>query len=207
MEKAKLRHLCLGPHKPESYHQINVPSMTTYEYEWQEQFKAAKADFLGLLDEFESLSEWALSRWIAEVKDRPLQNIHRKTLDNTWRQIYRKLTGGKEIPYPTHEERLGLFNEFEFIKEPRTERDVGYWVCQDCEMQSNDPTTVIRFVRICGQCGSHTLGPFLNERECTKAYHAAKGNWGIFKRMQDEDGVVMPGFEKYLRGKIGEDDE
>jgi hypothetical protein len=43
-------------------------------------------------DKFE-LSQWVISRWNAEVSQRPLENIHRRTLDDTWRQVYRHLTG------------------------------------------------------------------------------------------------------------------
>lgn len=37
------------------------------------------------------LLQWAIERWNEEVRDRPKQNIYRKTLDNTWKQIIRKL--------------------------------------------------------------------------------------------------------------------
>jgi len=47
------------------------------------------------------LARWVLGRWDAEVADRPLCNIHRRTLDETWRQIYRHLTGG-EMPRQSH---------------------------------------------------------------------------------------------------------
>lgn len=30
---------------------------------------------------------WAVSRWQAEVSQRPLANKHRRTLDDTWRQV------------------------------------------------------------------------------------------------------------------------
>lgn len=32
---------------------------------------------------------WALERWIAEVKNRPDANIHKNTLNSTWRQVIR----------------------------------------------------------------------------------------------------------------------
>lgn len=35
------------------------------------------------------LLTWAVSRWDDEVKLRPLQNVHRRTLDDTWRQVIR----------------------------------------------------------------------------------------------------------------------
>jgi hypothetical protein len=37
--------------------------------------------------------DWAVSRWQAEVANRPLQNVHRRTLDTTWRQVIRRLGG------------------------------------------------------------------------------------------------------------------
>ena len=36
---------------------------------------------------------WAVERWTEEVKNRPLENIHRRTLDETWRQVIRRLGG------------------------------------------------------------------------------------------------------------------
>jgi hypothetical protein len=51
----------------------------------------------------EELADWVLSRWVAEVENRPLQNIYRRTLDDTWRQVYRKLTNGNEIPGAAHD--------------------------------------------------------------------------------------------------------
>jgi hypothetical protein len=49
--------------------------------------------------------EWAVERWNAEVKHRPLQNIHRRTLDDLWRQVIRK-HGGDDTALcgPTHDE-------------------------------------------------------------------------------------------------------
>jgi sulfatase maturation enzyme AslB (radical SAM superfamily) len=42
----------------------------------------------------QSLAEWIVERWDDEVKHRPMQNIHRRTLDATWRKVYRHVTGG-----------------------------------------------------------------------------------------------------------------
>ena len=39
------------------------------------------------------LLEWAVDRWHVEVANRPLQNVHRRSLDDTWRQVIRKLGG------------------------------------------------------------------------------------------------------------------
>lgn len=58
------------------------------------------------------LAKWVVERWLDEVRHRPLENIYREALDDTWRQIYRKVTDGDEIPYPTHrEERLQIEEE------------------------------------------------------------------------------------------------
>lgn len=54
----------------------------------------------------DKLALWVLERWDDEVKNRPLENVYRRTLDNTWRQVYRKLTG-EELPRPTHNEEVG----------------------------------------------------------------------------------------------------
>ena len=42
------------------------------------------------------LLEWAISRWYAEVSKRPLVNIHRRVLDDTWRQVIKHLGGDCE---------------------------------------------------------------------------------------------------------------
>lgn len=36
---------------------------------------------------------WAVSCWQAEVMNRPLVNVHRRTLDDTWRQVIRYFGG------------------------------------------------------------------------------------------------------------------
>ncbi len=50
---------------------------------------------------------WAVSRWKVEVWGRPLQNIHRRTLDDTWRQVIRHF-GGDDVGLcgPTHDELM-----------------------------------------------------------------------------------------------------
>lgn len=52
---------------------------------------------------------WAVERWEAEVKNRPLQNIHRRTLDATWRQVIRHY-GGDDIGLcgPRHDDLLAM---------------------------------------------------------------------------------------------------
>ena len=50
---------------------------------------------------------WAVERWQSEVANRPLQNIHRRTLDSTWRQVVRQYGGDDEaLLGPRHEDLL-----------------------------------------------------------------------------------------------------
>ena len=50
---------------------------------------------------------WAVDKWHDEVANRPLQNIHRRTLDTTWRQVIRHY-GGDDVTLigPTHDDLL-----------------------------------------------------------------------------------------------------
>ncbi|HEJ9831255.1 TPA: hypothetical protein SMN94_006520, partial [Pseudomonas aeruginosa] len=51
------------------------------------------------------LLEWAVGRWHAEVSLRPLINVHRRALDDTWRQVIRRLGGDTGLLCgPSHDE-------------------------------------------------------------------------------------------------------
>ncbi|MED5479649.1 MAG: hypothetical protein VYC08_17305 [Pseudomonadota bacterium] len=53
------------------------------------------------------LLEWAVDRWHAEVSQRPLTNVHRRALDDTWRQVIRRLGGDTGLLCgPSHDELL-----------------------------------------------------------------------------------------------------
>lgn len=54
----------------------------------------------------EGATEWAVERWLAEVKNRPVQNVHRRSLDDTWRQVIRHFGGDARtlLPLPPHDE-------------------------------------------------------------------------------------------------------
>ncbi|MDI2495142.1 hypothetical protein [Pseudomonas aeruginosa] len=53
------------------------------------------------------LLEWAVDRWHAEVSLRPLINVHRRALDDTWRQVIRHLGGDTGLLCgPSHDELL-----------------------------------------------------------------------------------------------------
>lgn len=93
-----------------------------------------------------------------------------------------------------------VFNEFEFILSPESEYAPHYWICQDCS--SVGPDDVIRTDYVCDTCGSHTLGPFRNPRECAKAYYACKEAWDIYAGMMEEDGIETPGLDDYINFRL-----
>lgn len=69
----------------------------------------------------QTMREWVIERWDAEVANRPLANIHRRTLDNTWRQVYRWLTD-EELPRPKQESavpRAPDWRDSEAVKKAR----------------------------------------------------------------------------------------
>ncbi len=50
------------------------------------------------VERLRELESWIVSRWDAEVAHRPLHNVNYRTLDDTWRQVYRHVSGGQELP-------------------------------------------------------------------------------------------------------------
>jgi len=67
---------------------------------------AAQTPAVGLVEAAELL-RWVVGRWHAEVANRPLVNVHRRTLDITWRQIIRHL-GEDDVVLlgPRHDDML-----------------------------------------------------------------------------------------------------
>lgn len=58
-------------------------------------------------DEAQLLADWVCERWHAEVAGRPLVNVHRRTLDDTWRQMLRHLGVDDEARLgPRHDDLL-----------------------------------------------------------------------------------------------------
>lgn len=50
------------------------------------------------------LLQWAVDKWKDEVANRPLVNIHRRTLDDTWRQVIRRAGGDPDaLVGPSHD--------------------------------------------------------------------------------------------------------
>src|SRR6266576_3987664 len=71
--------------------------------------------------ECSALLQWAVERWNAEVRNRPLVNVNRRPLDDTWRQVIRYAGGNdRELIGPTHDELLLAPNA---RTEPRREAD------------------------------------------------------------------------------------
>ena len=59
-----------------------------------------------------STLQWAVERWRLEVESRPLVNIHRRSLDDTWRQVIRHLGGDPAtILGPDHDDLLAEATE------------------------------------------------------------------------------------------------
>ena len=66
-----------------------------------------KYDALYKASDRQALIDWVAARWHAEVANRPLINVHRRTLDGTWRQVLRHLgVDDKARLGPTHDELL-----------------------------------------------------------------------------------------------------
>lgn len=66
----------------------------------------------------QGLIYWAVSRWEAEVANRPLQNIHRRTLDDTWRQVIRQFGGDPDVLVgASHDELVDLARSQPFGEE------------------------------------------------------------------------------------------
>lgn len=59
-----------------------------------------------------ALLEWAARRWRAEVMDRPLVNVHRRPLDDAWRQVIRH-AGGDDVVIcgPRHDDLVAMAKE------------------------------------------------------------------------------------------------
>ena len=55
-------------------------------------------------------AEWAIKKWHDEVLNRPLQNVHRRTLDDTWRQVIRHFGQDPDqvLPLADHDTLIAL---------------------------------------------------------------------------------------------------
>lgn len=59
-----------------------------------------------------ALVAWVVERWKSEVSNRPLVNVHRRSLDDTWRQMLRHL-GADDVALlgPTHDTLAAIKGE------------------------------------------------------------------------------------------------
>ncbi|WP_182342698.1 Lar family restriction alleviation protein [Comamonas koreensis] len=56
--------------------------------------------------------DWAVQRWNDEVRNRPMVNIHRRSLDDTWRQVITYLGGDAcKLVGPSHDDLLAAAQE------------------------------------------------------------------------------------------------
>lgn len=59
---------------------------------------------------------WAVERWQAEVKHRPMINVHRRTLDDCWRQCVKRFGGNPdELLGPDHDTLRAQITETEWF--------------------------------------------------------------------------------------------
>lgn len=63
---------------------------------------------LKLISQNEEHLSWATARWNEEVKHRPMRNVHRRTLDDVWRQVIRRVGGDPDaLVGPDHDTLVG----------------------------------------------------------------------------------------------------
>ncbi|WP_037914997.1 hypothetical protein [Sulfitobacter sp. 20_GPM-1509m] len=80
---------------------------------WKE-FDLTKMDFTCAMQPSpsEAAIEWAVGKWRDEVKNRPLQNVHRRALDDTWRTVMRHFGGDPdELVGPSHDALRAIAGE------------------------------------------------------------------------------------------------
>jgi hypothetical protein len=60
----------------------------------------------------DNLLNWAVAKWQGEVENRPLGNVNRRTLDDTWRQVIRFAGGDPDLLVgPSHDDLLSEPNK------------------------------------------------------------------------------------------------
>ena len=99
----------------------------------------------------EELGKWAVERWNDEVKHRPLENRHRRTLDDTWRQVITK-AASHLLPQigPSHDELLAAERQSKDGFVPRYKEDVG--LSHIIKANLADPVALMQEVSAAGYC-------------------------------------------------------
>ncbi|OHV73363.1 hypothetical protein [Ensifer sp. LCM 4579] len=86
------------------------------------------------------LLEWAVSKWSAEVKNRPLVNVHRRSLDDAWRQVIRWAGGDPaELVGPSHDELIAAAPTRDCPTCGGTGHEARHSICRDCDEAFADP--------------------------------------------------------------------
>jgi hypothetical protein len=111
----------------------------------QSNFPRKQAPLPALIDPGVVIS-FAVDRWLAEVKNRPLVNKNRRTLDDTWRQVIRRFGGDPDaLIGPSHDELLARQCSIDGASE--------YVNCVDCGSVNNSR------VSTCRTCGYRMKAP------------------------------------------------
>jgi hypothetical protein len=68
---------------------------------------------------------WAVHRWMAEVSNRPIVNVHRRSLDDVWRQVVRYFGGDPaKLLGPSHDELRSAMTNKEYAGLAATPKDL-----------------------------------------------------------------------------------
>lgn len=103
--------------------------------------------------------QWAIDRWNAEVKNRPMINIHRRSLDDCWRQCVKRFGGDPDkLLGPSHDELRSRITTAEWLKMGGSLGEhvnkVRYEYLRDSKRLAVDPDTKIV---VCGNGGEDVL--------------------------------------------------
>lgn len=103
--KVKDEALKLAKHQYARIFAITVDQLETIKTPFDKALAAQPDDVLE--SKPSDLLTWAIQRWNDEVSQRPLVNIHRRALDDTWRQVIRYAGGNPdELIGPCHDALL-----------------------------------------------------------------------------------------------------
>lgn len=130
-------------------------------------FKAAHTALMALdgapARELGELRQWAVERWCAEAMHRPLTNVHRRSLDDVWRQVIRYSGGDPDkLIGPAHDDLVNTdagraaFRELAKAEEPPATEITGPMVkrlrdalegeCDGLSIDSKHARAVLEYV-------------------------------------------------------------
>lgn len=152
------------------------------------------------------LLEWALSRWDAEVANRPLHNVHRRSLDDTWRQVIRRC-GGDDVALrgPRHDDLLAAAPQSGVAPAEKDEaRDAGAWLCFDGARlhhvafkvdavygwEKDDTHTAVQVTAAIGQVIEHTINHTDDDPSVTHGYYSQELLAALPTQLQQKAGPL-----------------